>query len=183
MTVAEISVAAGHHPPVGVNDTARDVEIKHEAEFLSHDLCKYESERLGIDFESDNAEGIHAWSFILRNEVLVEDAYFDHADLHKVTRMGLARLIQRNTGCSDAQRNEYSRMVRAALFAMLGAPAPLVAPAAPVVPAAAALGPAGRGGAARGRGRGPVAGRGKAGGGKGKAARGGGRRGGGGRGM
>ena len=64
-TVAELSVAIGYHPASGADTTARDIEIMHENAWLSHDLVRYTTHRVGTSEQP--------WSFVLSNPVLAEE--------------------------------------------------------------------------------------------------------------
>ena len=161
-TIAEISLAAGYHPELSDNLTAREHELIHERDLLTHDVIVRRGHRLtyaeGADLGPD-------WSFALDCEAEnVEDYCFARRPLQMLTKMDLARMLQRRDGLTVCQRDAVWLLSKTVLTNALATGVAAAAPA-----------PAGRGRAAgaRGAGRAAVvgAGRGRAGGrGRGAAA-------------
>lgn len=140
-TVAELAMAAGYFPVILPEATPRDVERLHEQHVLMHDILHYESECLG---------GLeHPWSFILSNPANIEDTFFVNSPLDKLTKMAMARYLQKLLHFSNDERDHRWKLTSAALLDAIGVA--LGVGVAPVAAAAAA--PI----AARGRGRGAVA--------------------------
>ena len=167
LTLAEVLRAAGHYPTVSVADTARDVELLLEADFMSKSLGRYDSIR------ETAADG--PFVFALESPIDAELRYFDETPLDALTKMALARKLELQQGCDRMQ--VYNENTKQSILFRLNPGAAAAAPAPPV-PA-----PAGRGkGPGRGRGAAPAppppalaVGRGAGGKGRAAAARGGGR--------
>ena len=177
-TIAEISRAAGYHPPdINPNMTERDVELLHETRLLDLEVEVHAAQRV-------KTAGRHAWCFTIDQHegVDIEHAAFEDRPLGSLTKMALARALQEKCTLTNDQRDRlWSGSSKAALTALFHAPqaavvaaaakakakaAPAVA-AAPVPAAAAgavAVRPRAR---ARGGGRGAGGGKGKGGGGGG----------------
>ena len=106
-SVAEISRAAGFHPAAGATDTERDVEIRHEANMLIHDLVVYQTRRLafhegGLDF----AVGASRTLALESAPENIEDHAFEHrSTTTQLTKMALARQLQLRDGLSDDRRD------------------------------------------------------------------------------
>ena len=115
-TVAEISRAAGYFPPVGDDARPRDVELLHEAAFLTHDLMVYRSCPV-----TDPAQ---PWDYELRDPVDAE-AVFLAQPYSAMKKMALARAIQRGNELSDRARDRiYSNYTVAEILAMLSGARP-----------------------------------------------------------
>ena len=111
-TVAEISRAAGYFPPVGDDSRPRDVELLHEAAFLTHDLMVYRSTPV-----TDPAQ---PWDYELRDPVDAEAA-FQAQPYSAMKKMALARAVQRDNDLSDRARDRmYSTLTVTELLAVLG---------------------------------------------------------------
>ena len=151
--LAEISRAAGFHPPLAANASPRDAEKLHDNAMLSHGITRYTCSR------ADS----FGWRFILKDAMDHEDFWIDKTPLHDMSKVALARLSQKREGWSMAQCEANWKYRKTVLLQML-----LPAGGAAAAPAAAARG--------RGAGVGAAKAAGKAAGGKGKgkgAARGG----------
>ena len=110
-TVAEISRAAGYFPPVGDDSRPRDVELLHEAAFLTHDLMVYRSCPV-----TDPAQ---PWDYELRDPVDAE-AVFLAQPYSAMKKMALARAVQRDNDLSDRARDRiYSTLTVAEILAVL----------------------------------------------------------------
>ena len=119
--IAEISMAAGFHPPSAANATARDTELLHEETFLSHDILVWDSERVG----SGHTDEVQHWTFVLSAPRDIEDEFFATTPTAEYTKIALCRLLQRRDGSSAdtrAQRWRHNRQVL--LDAVGGAPLP-----------------------------------------------------------
>ena len=108
MTIAEISQASGYHPATSHRDTTRDVEIKHESCFLSHDIVVYDAARYDGD----------SWQFLASNPRPLEQNFLE-IPLEQLTKCGLARRLQLQEGLSDAQRSELYSLTKLALLERL----------------------------------------------------------------
>ena len=116
-TVAEISRAAGYFPPVGDDSRPRDVELLHEAAFLTHDLMAYRSIPV-----TDPAQ---PWDYELRGPEDAEAA-FQAQPYSAMKKMALARAIQRGNELSDRARDRmYSTLSVAELLAVLAGTRPV----------------------------------------------------------
>ena len=116
-TVAEISRAAGYFPPVGDDSRPRDVELLHEAAFLTHDLMVYRSCPV-----TDPAQ---PWDYELRDPVDAE-AVFLAQPYSAMKKMALARAIQCGNELSDRARDRmYSTLSVAELLAVLAGTRPV----------------------------------------------------------
>ena len=167
-TIAELCRAAGDTVAVGANATAREEEVLLESRLLSHDVLAFKSRHL------NNPD--QPWSYELSDAQDLEDCYISTRHGAELTKMALARQMQRILGHSDAQRDEEWKLQKDILVALYHAVAPVVGGG---VIGAALPAPAARGGArVRGGARGGAAARGGArgaGGAKGAGARGAGR--------
>ena len=107
---------------------------------LEHQIRRHSSVRIGIAEDP--------WLFTLGDDMCIEDHYFETTPVDKLTKMALAKFLQRRDGLSNAERNHHcNTLPKAALQAAMLPAAALPAPA----PAAAGVAARGRG---RGRGRG-----------------------------
>ena len=112
-SIAEISRAAGFHPPVGPEATEREVELLHEQAFLQHGVLLYTSERVG---DSSNP-----WSFVLSEPRDPEDDFIETRPQHALTKMGLARSLQVRDGLTDKQRDDmWSKLSKDELLVAFG---------------------------------------------------------------
>ena len=89
-TLAEILRAAGHHPAVAPNASARDVEIELERTFLNHGLLEYESKPM--------AQEGRFWRFELREPTNAETGYFARTPTTSLTKIGLSRMLHNLDG-------------------------------------------------------------------------------------
>ena len=115
--MAEISQAAGHAPLVRDDAPPRDVELLHEAAFLTHDLMVHRSFPV-----TDPAQ---PWDYELRDPVDAEAAF--HAQPYSaMKKMALARAVQRDNDLSDRARDRmYSTLSVAELLAVLAGTRPV----------------------------------------------------------
>lgn len=105
-TIAELSLACGFHPAVSHNDTAREVELMHEAALLRHDVQMHTVVR----HDENN------WKLVLVDSCFIEDHYVDTVAIQDMTKMGLARQIQLKEGLDDLGRNSAWSMTKQALL-------------------------------------------------------------------
>ena len=89
-TLAEILRAAGHHPAVDPNASARDVEIELESTFLDYGLVEYESKLIPLEE--------CFWRYELREPKDAEALYFGRTPTHSLTKLGLARRLHNIDG-------------------------------------------------------------------------------------
>jgi len=113
-SVAEISQAAGYHPPVNVDDSARTVELKHERAFFSHGLLRWAGNR--------SPSPDTPWDYIVAEPTDAEEYYVGTLEsMGDLTKMGLARLLQRRGGHTPEWRDDlYNRLNKGALLAAAG---------------------------------------------------------------
>ena len=86
---------------MGVNDSERTVELKHEANLLNHKIVVFDAQReSGVEFGADAS-----WFFLLENPVDIEECTFAKRAMPQLTKMALARQIQLRDGLTAAERN------------------------------------------------------------------------------
>ena len=95
-SIAEISLAAGYYPPVSADDTARAVELAHEAHFLDHGWCVFGHRPYPIG--AGGACG--KWSLIVQagDPTDVEEYHFARTKITDMRKMALARKLQVRDG-------------------------------------------------------------------------------------
>jgi hypothetical protein len=119
LTAAEISRAAGYYPVVTAEMTERDVELLHERDFVNRELTRHPSSRVtyahGAGWGPD-------WTYIIHmaGSADVEDYCFEHRSINDLTKMALARLLQRRDGFSDERRGRLWGMLKHVLIAAVG---------------------------------------------------------------
>ena len=124
----------------------------HEQTLLDHDVVRYDALRVGGTLEAPD----DPWMFRLSNPEDVEDFWYNQRAVGEITKMALARQIQRRDAMTVAQRYELWSLSKDALLAALaGGGAPVLDAPAPGDAAAADADAAGgaRGGGVKGRGR------------------------------
>ena len=94
MTVAEIARAAGWFPAVAQDASARDVELQYESKVLDLEIERYKAVRLGESIE-------RPWEFLLTDASDIEDSFLESRAAADLTKMALARRIQRESGASE----------------------------------------------------------------------------------
>ena len=95
--------AAGLVLPVGCADTARDVELALEEQFMDHGLVRFAHQR------ETNAED--PFTFIVSHPNDAEKVMWDHTPLLELRKMGLARRLEVEQGLPRiATFNEMSKI-------------------------------------------------------------------------
>ena len=154
-TIAEISSAAGYHPPLPRDASARDHEILHERHFLDHNVSVCEGNRVSYDMGGDTGPD---WSFVLSQDTHdVEQYCFSQRRFADLTKMALARQLQLRDGLTNEQRDALWALNKTTLMNSLvhgagrGRAAGAGAAAGVAVGVAAPVGARGRGRGGRGR--------------------------------
>lgn len=113
-TIAEIAKAAGYYPAVGVDVTPKGEEDMYINDLLTLGLVRFNSKRL------EDPTGEHPWSFVLSERIDLEEHWFMQRPLSELTKMALARQLQKDNGWTDAYRDEMWRLKKAALLGLVG---------------------------------------------------------------
>ena len=91
--------AAGLVLPVGCADTARDVELALEEQFMDHGLVRFAHQR------ETNAED--PFTFIVSHPNDAEKVMWDHTPLLELNKMGLARRLEVEQGLPRADAHLF----------------------------------------------------------------------------
>ena len=107
MTIAEISIAAGHHPAVDASASARDVELAHEASFCTHNLSRYSHTREAADDDD-------AYVFRLHSAEDAERLFWTGRSVQELPKMALARWLEVDKGMDRS--DSYNSLTKVALI-------------------------------------------------------------------